>query len=273
MKLILFIITMLLIQSSWGNKYMEIEGLFENELTKRNVSFTKMEEGVYEVETSESKITISIHNMRLNYLRDKDSEIINRFVDNILQIIPDLPSWDILKSFIYPSLEPSDYEGLNELVHKKLTDKTVIILTYYNSENNQIRFLDETDLKELSIDVNQVWEQAFLNLDKIMDETKVDFTDIDGQMLGMLEAHEPYKASLILSTKLKDKVSKQIGWPIYAVSPARDFVYLFSKEGGLMNKVGNVVVREYQNSGYPISTEVWELSDSKQIAIGAYPSE
>ncbi|MBL4772764.1 MAG: hypothetical protein JKX98_03950 [Alcanivoracaceae bacterium] len=178
-----------------------------------------------------------------------------------------------MKSLIYPSLEPSDYEGLNELVHKELTDKTVIILTYYNSENNQIRYLSEIDLKEYDIKAKQAWNQAYSNLDKIMDETKVDFLDIDGQMLGMLESHEPYKASLILSTKLKDKVSKELGWPIYAVSPSRDFVYLFSKESGLMNKVGNVVVKEYKNSGYPISTEVCELSDSKQIAIGAYPIE
>ncbi|MBL4772763.1 MAG: hypothetical protein JKX98_03945 [Alcanivoracaceae bacterium] len=56
---------------------MEIEGLFENELKKRNVSFTKIEEGFYDVETSEGLKNISIHNMRLNYLRDKDPEIIS----------------------------------------------------------------------------------------------------------------------------------------------------------------------------------------------------
>lgn len=252
---------------------MELEGLFENELKKRNVPYTKTEDRLYDIETSEGLKTISIYNLEQNYLRDNDSEAIGRFVENILQPIPDLPSWEQLKTGIYASLEPSDYDGLNEFIHKKLADTVVVILSYFNPDINQIRFLREKDLKENDIEVNQAWKQAYLNLDEIMSKTKVNFTDIDGQLLGMIEVDEPYKASLILSTKLKDKVSEKIGWPIYAVSPARDFVYLFSKDGGLINKVGEVVVREFKESGYPISTDVWELSDSQQTAIGAFPTD
>jgi hypothetical protein len=61
MKFILLMITMLLTQSSWGNKHMEIECLFESELKKRNISFSKVEDGIYDVETSEGSKNISIH--------------------------------------------------------------------------------------------------------------------------------------------------------------------------------------------------------------------
>ena len=162
---------------------------------------------------------------------------------------------------------------LDDILHKKISDESAILLSYYNKDSNQIRWLHESDLKERNISSDIAWEQAVSNLDKIMENTEITYTEIEGEKLGMIQADEPYKASLILSNTIKGKVVGDIGWPIYAVAPARDFVYLFSKGGDLINKVGNVVVREYKNSGYPISTEVWELSDKKQEPIGAFPSE
>jgi hypothetical protein len=106
-----------------------------------------------------------------------------------------------------------------------------------------------------------------------MKNTEVSFTEIKGDKLGMLKVEEPYKAALILTKTLKDKVSNELGWPIFAVAPTRDFVYLFSKHSSLVNKVGQVVIREFNNSGYPISTDVWELNDNEQKVIGTYATK
>ncbi len=273
MKYLIFILTTILSQFTQGNTSVSVEQLFEAELKEQKISYQKEEDLLYTVETEDGTRDISIHNLQQNYLRDKDPEAIRHFVQNILQPITGDLSWDQLKEGIYTSLEPSDYKFANEVIHKKLADKSIVVLAYFNSEVDQIRFLSDKDLENIGIDVQVAWDQAYKNIDSIMNETDINFTDIDGQLLGMIEAHEPHKASLILSSTLKEKIEEKLGWPVYAVAPARDFVYLFSKEGGLVNKVGAVVVREFKNSGYPISTEVWELSDSKQIAIGAYPSE
>ncbi|WP_299972909.1 hypothetical protein [uncultured Pseudoteredinibacter sp.] len=273
MKYLIFIVTVMLSQSTLGNESMSVEQLFETELKEKNVSYEKEERFLYRVETSDGKRDISIFNLHQNYLRDRDPEAIKRFVKNILQPITGDLSWSQLKEGIYPSLEPSDYRFVDEVIHKRLADTSIVVMAYFNSELNQIRFISDKDLKNIGIGVQAAWAQAYRNIDSIMDVTDVSFKDIDGQLLGMVEANEPYKASLILSNRLKVKIEKEIGWPVYAVAPARDFVYLFSKEGGLVSKVGAVVVREFKNSGYPISTDVWELSDSKQTAIGAYPTE
>lgn len=55
------------------------------------------------------------------------------------------------------------------------------------------------------------------------------------------------------------------------VIPARDFIF-FLPEGDneLLGRVGTVVVREYTQSGYPITTEVLRLSDDGIEAIGTY---
>lgn len=189
-----------------------------------------------------------------------------------MQPIENLPKWSELKKGIFVSVEPSNYE-LDQEIHKKLSKSAVAILSYYNNDTNQVRWLSKADLVERDVNIEKAWSQGYDNLENILAKSKVNYADIEGEKLGMLEVHEPYKASLILTKGLKEKVLKHIGWPIYAVAPARDFVYIFSKDGGVINKVGAVVTKEYSQSGYPISTEVWELSDSMPKAIGAFPIE
>jgi hypothetical protein len=70
---------------------------------------------------------------------------------------------------------------------------------------------------------------------------------------------------------LKDVVEPVLGWPLFAVMPCRDFVYLLNqKDQALLGRMGQVVMREYQGSGYPISTEVFEITDQCIRAIGDY---
>lgn len=265
--LLLFFTTHLL----GANKVPNVDNIFEKLLTEKGVSFKKVGGGLYRVDNNSLVKTISLKNIEKNYLRDGNVEAVQRFVENILQPIAELPDTAELRKGLFVTIEPSEYEGINETLNKKFSDKTVLVVAYYNERANQIRWLSASDLDRKKISIEKAWEEAYSNLEKIISTTAVNFTDIDGQKLGMIDTHEPYKASLILTKGLKNKVIKDIGWPIYAVTPARDFVYIFSKQSGLVNRVGKVVIDEYKKSGYPISTEVWELSDNSQKAIGEFP--
>ncbi|MFX1238849.1 MAG: hypothetical protein ACFFAS_16440 [Promethearchaeota archaeon] len=79
------------------------------------------------------------------------------------------------------------------------------------------------------------------------------------------------KASLILSPNLKERVKSFIEWPILALVPCRDFVYVISEENiDLVEKLGSIVLKEYSQSGYPITTEVLKISDDDINVIGKY---
>ena len=261
MKRTLIIFILFLSSNLMGaNKVSDVEHIFEKLLTEKGVSFEKAGDALYKVNTNSLAKTVSLHNIEKNYLRDGDVHAVHRFVENVLQPIAELPDAEELRKGLFVTIEPSTYNDLDETLHRNLSDTTVLI-----------RWLSASDIESKKISIKKAWDEAYSNLEQIMSDTAVTFTDIDGQKLGVIEAHEPYKASLILTKGLKDKVIKDIGWPIYAVAPARDFVYLFSKEGGLVNRVGRVVVDEYEKSGYPISTEVWELSGVNQKAIGEFP--
>ena len=63
-------------------------------------------------------------------------------------------------------------------------------------------------------------------------------------------------------------------WPaaVLGVMPARDFLYLWNAtEKGFVNRLGGVVVREFEASPYPISRDVFEVSDGGLRAIGEFP--
>lgn len=250
---------------------MTTDRRFEYELEKRKIAYKKLDNRLYEISTVNGPRTISTQNLDRNFMRDQDANVVVRFVDNILQPASELPEWNIVKHGIYVALEGADLVGVTDFVHRKLSDRVFAVLAYYDDKVNQIHFLTPLDLKKLDVSPETAWNEAQENLDAILSTSKVTFNNIGEEKLGMIEVHEPHKASLILSKNLKLKVMQEIGWPVFAVAPARDFVYLFSKQGGLVNRVGSVVVKEFKESGYPISTEVWELSDDGAHAIGEFP--
>ena len=273
MRSILFFIVFSVSFLTEASNNMDVEKLFEKELINFDIEFKKIEPKLYEVSTESGKKIIALHNIEKNLIRDDDEGVVTRFVKNILTPIAELPEWNEMRNGLYISLEPSDYQGLEDVIHNKVGDTVALILAYFNPDVNQIRWIKEENLNERGIELENAWEIAQSNLETIMQKTEISFTEIEGEKLAMLEVDEPHKASLILTNALKAKVSKELGWPVFAVAPARDFVYLFSKQGSLINKVGHVVIREFNNSGYPISTDVWELSDGEQKIVGAYATK
>ena len=76
-------------------------------------------------------------------------------------------------------------------------------------------------------------------------------------MVSFSTEETPFKASLILSPAFRELVSPKLGWPVFVVVPCRDFAYVISGEDrDLLGRLGGVVVKEYQNSGYPITKDV-----------------
>jgi hypothetical protein len=88
----------------------------------------------------------------------------------------------------------------------------------------------------------------------------------------MIPVDSPYKASTIFATAFKQLVEPALGWPVLVVLPCRDFVYVIADGSPLVGKFGSVVVNEFKNSGYPITTEVLRVSDEGIEALGRFPT-
>ena len=58
-----------------------------------------------------------------------------------------------------------------------------------------------------------------------------------------------------------------------AVAPDRDFLYVWAaKHDKFVNRVGRTTVEEYSKASYPLSTEVYSVSDGGITVIGEFPS-
>jgi hypothetical protein len=252
-----------------------VESIFESIFRSRGMDFEVLEDSRYCFSHNGGVLKISLDNIRRDYERDGDEAAVVRFLDNTLLATSDeLPGWEEAKDHVYPYLESTTVEFDSGTLFQPRSDKAVVMLTHLDPSSGQLRFLRADDFTTWETSEEYGWKQAMQNLDRLARETKVGFLDGAGFLLGTLEAHPPYKASLILSRELRAKVEERMGWPVYAVAPARDFVYLISKaDESELGRVGAVVVKEYKRSGYPVSTEVWLLSDDGIEAVGEFPAQ
>ncbi len=248
--------------------------LFESELTRRGLSFRRDQDSPrYILKSRGIELFISLDNVVRAYQRDVDHSAIARFVDSVLANGAAHPSWAQAQSSILLSLEPADHVEPSELRRpvSQLVDRVPVL---FDEPAGKITWISEAMLENWKITRADMEAAAATNLAALLAQTPVEHKEIDGVRLGLLASPLPFKAALMLAPNLRQVVEPVLGWPLYAVAPARDFIYLWAAEhADFAGRVGRVVVDEFNKSPYPISTEVFEISDGGIKAIGAFAAD
>jgi len=248
--------------------------LFLRELARRGIPAPRAQpEGTFVVEIGGGKFTVSLDNLAKDFARDQDAGRVARFVDAILATYEPLPPWPQAKAGIRFSAEPSDHE-FGDTLYDPITDSLCRVLAYVDEAETRITWLTPSLLEEWGQAKETVVEAAVQNMADLLRKTPIEIEAIEPFRLGMFATHSPFKASLIFSPNLKEVLSAKLGWPVYAVIPCRDFTYVLEeKDRDLIVRLGGVVVDEFSRSAYPISTEIFRVSDDGIEAIGYFPVE
>jgi hypothetical protein len=245
--------------------------LFEQELTRRGIAFRP--DGAsdrYVVEHDGTELFVSLHNVSREYARDQDPGRITRFVDAVLSPRGASRCWEEARTSVLFCFEPSDYAEPPELRHP-VSERVDRVPVHFDPIRGLISWITPDMLARWSISRHEAELEAAKNLAVALGNATVQHKDIDGVQLGHLETTLPFKTALLLAPNLKDVVAPLLGWPLHAVMPDRDFLFLWdSRHTDFVGRVGRVVVDEFMNAPYPISTEVFEVSDSGIKAIGAF---
>ena len=250
----------------------KVTALFLKEITDRGLPRPKVSaDRTLRITIKDKEFTVNLDNIAKEYARDRDTKLISRFADAVIASQKPIPPWGQAKAGIRFVAEPSDYEFGDALVDP-ITESLCRVLSYVNKDETVISWLTASHLDKWGRPKEVVMEAAARNMGVLLRKSPVEVETIDHFKLGMLATHSPLKASLIFSPNLKKIVSAKLGWPIYVVIPCRDFTYLFP-DTGLIERLGGVVVREFSKSAYPISTEVFRVSDTGIEAIGRFPVE
>jgi hypothetical protein len=251
---------------------MDVQAEFEEELRSRRIAFSiDAESGRHAIEIGGAHLLVSLENVRRDVTRSGDRGRITRFVDSIVASASaeiDTPGVDRL----YWCLEPSDYEERADF-RVPVSDCVDRVLVHLSADGNLISWLTPELLEQLGLSESEAANRALENLATALSDATVESQDIDGVALGYLTSRLPFKSSLMLAPNLRSVVEAVLGWPLLAVAPDRDFLYLWgARHTDFTQRVGNVVVREYQQASYPISTEVFRIADDGIQAIGEFPT-
>jgi hypothetical protein len=246
--------------------------LFEDELQRRSIGFSiDPESGRHVLDIGDLRILISLDNLERDLARDGDTSRVAFFLDRVLESASVTRTEELSADGIYWALEPNDYEVPADY-REPLSRKVDRVLVHVTSDGSRISWVNRGMLQRMGLGDAEARERGFANLARSLDEAAIEWSDVDGVRLGHLTTDLPFKASLLLAPNLRKVVEDEIGWPIMAVAPDRDFLYFWAADhASFAGRLGNVVVREYKGAAYPISTEVYEVSDDAFRAVGAFP--
>lgn len=241
--------------------------LFESELRRRGMGFRRDESGGYQVWCENQSVLVSVDNLGRDLVGDDtDVQRVAFFVD---QIVASVEPRTVTPDQLYWCLEPNGYEHATDY-RSVVSPEVDRVLTAVNGDGSSLSWVGPGDLESMSLSPDQASDRAWANLDAELRRSRVETHDVDGVPVAMLGTSFPSKASLILAPCLRDVVSHILGWPVLAVLPDREFIYLWSAERrDFLSRVGDVVVREYGRASYPLTTEVFEIDVAMQ-AIGAF---
>jgi hypothetical protein len=245
--------------------------LFEQELTRRGIAF-RPDGGPdrYVIDHAGTELFVSLHNVSRDYARDHDAGCITRFVESVLSPRVEKHSWGDARTSVLLCFEPSDYAEPLEL-RKPISNRVDRVPVHFDPTHGLISWITPDMLERWQISLDELELEAAKNLAAALKNATVQHKDIDGVLLGHLETTLPFKTALLLAPNLKEVVAPLLGWPLYAVMPDRDFLFLWdSQRTDFIGRVGRVVIDEFAQAPYPISTEVFEVSDSGIKAIGAF---
>jgi hypothetical protein len=250
--------------------------LLERELRRRGIAFAKGDDdGRWKIEVEGTKIWLSLDNVARDLARDGDPERIVRFVDSALASVvgvgAELPPWKTARRRVYWSAEPASSE-LGDTLREEVTETVTRVLVIAAPEEKWLTWLGPKSLATWGVARAEVERAAGENLDRLLKGKALEVESARGKKLGMVPVASALKASLVFAPSFKRFVERSLGWPVLAVIPCRDFVYVIAEEDkDLLGAMGTVVQREYRQSGYPITTEVLRLSDDGIEAIGRFP--
>jgi hypothetical protein len=249
----------------------DFNNIFILELNKYSIIKPLIADDVCTIMVDQQVIAINIDNLRREYGKSGNVNVIIDFVNNIISSFSQNKSlsWSDVCPHIRYSLESSIDQNF---IANKITNNLYQVYTYTSIDKSSVIYIEQSSLEKWGVKKEDIVQVAKENMNNITTQTLLNIELVDNIAVGMLSMEETFlKASIILSSTFRDLVYSTHGWPIYAVIPCRDFVYIISeKDIDFLGNLGEIVNREYHNSSYPITQEVFMVSDEGIHAIGTF---
>jgi hypothetical protein len=157
------------------------------------------------------------------------------------------------------------------VVQRVVSDQLACALTWTDPDEERVRLLASEALVQWALEEGDAWSEAGRRMDALLAKTPIEVHQVAGGRLAVLATASIFKASLIAAPSLRQFVEPVLGWPVLAVMPCRDFVYVLPQDAqDLLGRLGGVVTREFSASPYPLSLEAFLVADGGIQPIGSF---
>lgn len=242
------------------------------ELGRRAVAATARDDGTIGVRLGDGTTVIVTLDNLARSLRAGDHDAVQRFADAVTSTRTGhdaTDTWDAARPSLYLAAETSAL-ATDEFVSRPVSPGLIRVLVRIDAAS--WRFVRPVDLERWGVPIEEALAAADDNLDAHLGDVEFEFRESGGARFGMVAGQSALKATLVFGRSLRERVEPVLGWPVLAVAPARDFMYLIRREGSdaILGGLGRVVTEEHSNSPYPITHELLEIGDDGVRALGSF---
>ena len=267
--------------------YNEIKASITQECIEKfqtqGISFCGIDEesgGLKLADATGHNVIVNLQNLIEYYITSEDENSVDDFVSKIIEAINPtrkISKWDEVKSDIFISLYPDQTNDRRPFA------KNITAYCYrhfiVDTPNNSMCIMDDMP-KDWGVTEDDLEKQAFENANNLLADTFIEIGNVEGHPLGSFNGNKQgvrdrtIVGALLLAPDLKKKISKDFGWPVYAILPDKVTCYFFSKEhyDYFEPRIGKLVAEKYKGTRH-ITPELLEFSDNGVKAICSWTEQ
>ncbi len=258
-------------------KISQARELFEAALRQRGVTVVEVDGG-YEIQRDGGVLVANIENVSRQYAATGEASLIESFVDQLVggkdgddsSTSVEAPTWDEVRHRIYWALEARDVE-LGDALAATISRDVRKVLVWTDPNERRYTFITPAQVETWGVEASAVMTRAEENQALLLDGKSIEISELEDMKVGMIPIATGLKASAILASNFKAFIGEALAWPVFVVVPCRDFALIFAQcDQALIEKIGSVVLREFQESAYPITAEIFAIDDQGIKAIGKF---
>jgi hypothetical protein len=146
------------------------------------------------------------------------------------------------------------------------------ILTPARVQGAEVTFLKKDEIARLKLDLDSIRRVTAVSASAVLAKLKPEYVrDKRGVILyALLASDSPATASAVLAPDFADKFADAFGPDILVAIPTRYRIYVYPALASRFEDTADLILSDYEVSGYPVSKEVFRITSQGLKAVGRF---